>query len=155
MKISAEQSVLPPFKPYTDPVLKNDRKAYLTFISDLRRRGLLTFRERCKSEVGVLFVAKKDDTLRMVVDARGSNRLFEDPPGVSLSTVESLSHIEVSAAGPLYISKVDVKNCFYRLAIDPDLAEFFGLPAFSIQEMQECGFGYRPDLADAASMAEL
>lgn len=43
----------------------------------------------------MLFVAKKQDRQRMIIDGRPAIRLFADPPGVSLITVESMAKLHV------------------------------------------------------------
>ncbi len=42
-------------EPYVDPVLRHNRKKYSRFVSDLCRRGVVSFGSRCKAKVGAFF----------------------------------------------------------------------------------------------------
>ena len=140
LRSEEEKHDIPEVKPYWDPVLRNNRKQYIAFVQMLSERGLVTWRWRRRSAVSVLCVAKKNGMLRLVVDARGSNRIFKDPPGVSLTTVEGIANIHVDQNDKLFISKGDVENCFYRLRIEGSICEFFALESVSASEVgiDEC-----------------
>ena len=51
LRSSAELEEIPEVLPYLDPVLKNDRKAYVDFVKDLHARGLVTYRRRRRCAV--------------------------------------------------------------------------------------------------------
>ena len=55
--------------PYSDPAL-GDPAVLQNFMGELSSAGVLSFRKRCRSKVGVFFVVKKDGSLRLVVDCR-------------------------------------------------------------------------------------
>ena len=80
-------------------------------------------------------MGKRDGSLRLVVDARPANRLFESPPGVQLSTVENFGRLHVDRSETLYLSKGDVQNCFYRLRIEGKLVEYFAMPSVLASEV--------------------
>ena len=61
---------------YMDPVLGRRGGAYNDFIKDLKQRGMVRFTRRPKGHVTVLFVFKKSGQLRMIVDARRVDNLF-------------------------------------------------------------------------------
>ena len=92
-KASAEHVEFP--EPYMDRRLGNQRKLYEGFVKDLHKRGLITWSRAPKERVAVFFVKKKTGELRMVIDARRSNRRFRPPPGVELCTAEGLGRIEL------------------------------------------------------------
>ena len=48
-----------------------------------------------KAHVGVFFVKKTDDKIRLIIDARGPNKLFKDPPGVDLLSSDGFARTEV------------------------------------------------------------
>ncbi|CAE8643896.1 unnamed protein product [Polarella glacialis] len=112
---------------YNDPLLMNDKKVYADFVKDLYKRKLLMFTRRPKERVGVFFVLKKDGSLRMIIDARRTNARFRPPPGVSLATPEALSKIEVAEDELVFVASVDVSNCFHRLRLTREYAEWFCL----------------------------
>eukprot|EP00435_Cladocopium_sp_Y103_P072928 s29_g41.t2 len=84
----------------------------------------------------------------MIIDARGTNRLFQEPPGVQLLTSDGFSRVELVVPEGLspgsqeyeqylqtkkiYMGLSDVKDCFHRLRQPKWLSEFFcfeGIPA--------------------------
>ena len=64
-------------------------------MKEMYSRGLLRFTRNPLSYVGVFFVKRKDGTIRLILDARRTNRLFRKPPHVELLTAEGLGKIEV------------------------------------------------------------
>ena len=69
-----------PFKPYWDPKLRRNQRMYHSFIKKLHNAGYLVFTQTPKAHVGVFFVKKTDEKIRLIIDARGPNKLFKDPP---------------------------------------------------------------------------
>jgi len=139
--------------PYWDPGLTRSRCRYRQLLVELDRRGLLHWSQQPAEEVGIFFVAKTNGKLRMIVDCRRSNLRFRRPPGVSLCTSETFGRIEIEvdasyddrdlrevAADPLrstlpvHLGKADVKDCFYRMRIDPEFSRYFALKGVSPQE---------------------
>ena len=127
--------------PYMDPVLKRNYRSYLSFLRNLRSRGLLRFTRHPEEMVAVFFVAKKDGSLRMVIDARRTNRRFISPRAVDLCTSETFARIEVEAPVcesskdaqslaeqiSMWVGLADISDCFHRLGISEDLSKFFRL----------------------------
>ena len=86
----------PPPVAYTDPRLKYNQEEYRKFVKKLQDAGMLDFTTRPVEFAGVFFVWKSDGWfIRLILDARRANRLFQDPPGVDMCTAESFSRIEV------------------------------------------------------------
>ncbi|MBM4023762.1 MAG: hypothetical protein FJ284_16260, partial [Planctomycetes bacterium] len=69
-----------PLKPYWDHRLATERATRIEFITALAKLGLVSFRRRIRSRVGLFFVEKKGDQIRLVVDAREASRLHHAPP---------------------------------------------------------------------------
>lgn len=128
--------------PYWDPALAKSKKQYRQFIQHLDSIGLLQYTQTPKNEVGVFFVFKSDgERIRLIVDARSTNALFQDPPGVELCSSEGFSRIECEVSPGLrpgspeflaelqtmniHIGLSDVKDCFHRLRQPRWLAEYF------------------------------
>ena len=133
-----------PSPPYWDPVLKRNKKHYRQFIQRLHSIGFLQYTQKPKNQVGVFFVHKSDQKrIRLIVDARSTNALFKDPPGVELCSSEGFSRIECQLSGRarpgspeffselkslnLFVGLSDVKDCFHRLRQPRWLAEYFCL----------------------------
>eukprot|EP00972_Heterocapsa_arctica_P091750 13529969-Heterocapsa_arctica.AAC.1 len=66
---------------YMDPVLERDQKAYVRLINALHSRGRTRWTTTPKGFVGVFFVWKKNNKLRLICDARRANARFREPPG--------------------------------------------------------------------------
>ena len=73
----------PPIKPYMDEVLKRSSAKYLGFVLLLKERGLVSFTRDHGESVTCFFVKKKNNMLRLVIDARRTNRRLADAPGVA------------------------------------------------------------------------
>ena len=118
---------LGPARVYEDPKLRS-RSAYAGFIKRLASLGLVDFSTvAAKEEVGIFFVKKKQNKLRLIFDCRRSNRWFREPTPVTLTTGESLRRIELGAEDRLYVCNADLANAFYTLAMPKELRQFFGL----------------------------
>ena len=83
---------------YMGLVLQHDPK-YGEFVAGLFRCHVVRFDLKALRECGLFFVAKnpKDGKvrLRLVIDARISNRLFRKPPWCPLSSGENLACMEI------------------------------------------------------------
>ena len=111
-------------QPYWDPALKHNPRNYRKFVQKLNSIGYLEFTLSPSDHAGVFFVWKSDrKKIRMIIDARPANSNFLDPPGVSLSTAETCSKLEVETsddaddlhAFSLFAGLSDVKDCFHRV----------------------------------------
>ena len=137
--------VLKSLRPHSDPKLIGHRRRYAAFLRDLDGRHMLDWTTQPRERVGVFFVYKKEKlSLRMILDARRSNRHFRRAPHVSLVTGEGLSSIEVDLADPRSVSGEawddlhragtvtfgisDIKDAFHRLRLPLWTRPFFCLP---------------------------
>ena len=82
--------------------------------------------------MGLFFVHKsKGGKIRLILDCRPSNQMFEAPPSTPLATIESLSSIELEAAAgegiKLFLGVSDIDNCFHRLRLPVALSDWFCL----------------------------
>jgi hypothetical protein len=121
---------------YTDPSLRS-RSKYLSFLQVLFARGILRWTTRCKSNVGVFCVSKKNGKQRLIVDARAANRHFRAPPSTCLSTAEQLADIRTTHDGDLFFGFLDIMDCFYRYVIDEEYSQYFCLAPVSSHEASE------------------
>ena len=65
---------------FTDRRLDVDHNAYVAMLKKMDQAGLLVWLIYCKETATWFYVKKKSGSLRMVVDARRSNRRFRRPP---------------------------------------------------------------------------
>lgn len=112
---------------YTDPKLRV-RRDYVKFLSQLKDLGLVDFsKEAAVETVGIFFVKKKQNRLRLILDCRRSNHWFKEPKHVSLTTGESLRRISIEPGEKLYVCSADLANAFYTLSMPVELRRYFGL----------------------------
>ena len=135
---------------YVDPVLKNDKKAYGRFLSELHKRNMVKFRPAHGKEgiLGIFFVKKKSGQLRLIFDTRKMNKLFIDPPKTDLPSADAFTRLETPEGQEFLIGSGDLANAFYTLAVPPDLAEHFTLPVIKAGTLREYVSGlehYTPD----------
>ena len=107
----------------------------------------------------MLFVAKKDGSLRLVIDARPANSLMVKPPHTHthtpLCSSETLASIEsTEAAGRsfgeqmcisyvlVYSGMADVDRCFHRIRIIESLGQYLTFPG-SARELGIVGIMFR------------
>ena len=131
-----------PIVPYYDPSLKNSRKNYRLLMQKLHDIGYLRFTFSPKARAGLFFVHKSDrKRVRMIVDARPANQLFDSPPSVQLCTAEGFARIEIAAPTDLqpgtaafedhlrrqglFFGLADVKDCFHRMRQPAWLSKYF------------------------------
>ena len=111
---------------YNDPKL-NDPKEYGAFISRLHSLGLAEFcLEPQEEEVGLFFVKKKQNRLRLIMDCRRANLHFAEPSTVELATGDALGKLEVGRDDTLYLASADLANAFYTLELPAEWRRFFG-----------------------------
>ena len=97
-------------RPYIDPAFNNP-KTYGRFLDGLHSRGMIAWkREYRKSLLGIFFVAKKDNRIRLIFDTRICNCYFQAPPHVALPTAAALTGLEARAGETLYFSSGDIRD---------------------------------------------
>eukprot|EP00434_Breviolum_minutum_P037676 symbB.v1.2.033418.t1/scaffold4147.1/size43859/1 len=128
--------------PYWDPLLKNNRGCYKALMKKLHDIGYLRYTRYPEARAGMFFVHKSDKKkIRLIVDARPANQLFNNPPGVHLCTSEGFARMELelpSSVEPgspafeehlksrgLVFGLADVKDCFHRLRQPEWLSKYF------------------------------
>ncbi|MBM3946543.1 MAG: hypothetical protein FJ315_03970, partial [SAR202 cluster bacterium] len=98
----------------------------MTFVQELLRRDMITFRGSIKEQVGVFFVLKKSGRLRMVIDARRTNARMVAPPRTRLASTAAVVEY-VADKETLYFSAQDIADCYYQFFVPDFLVPFFGL----------------------------
>ncbi|CAK0862525.1 unnamed protein product, partial [Prorocentrum cordatum] len=108
---------------HADPALQGDPRTYGRLVRRVARVGMATFTRDPACVLGVFFVAKKADELRLIVDCRRANQLFQKPPGVALLSGEGLSRVEIDDPEglleglPAHLGAGDVADCFHRMRL--------------------------------------
>ena len=117
--------------PFWDRKLQRNSKEYRQLIKKLDDLGLIAWTTEPMEFASIFFVAKKDNSQRLIIDARRANRRFKRPPHVDLITSEGLSRIEQYGEGDddyrFTMGLGDVNNCFHRLKMPPGMHRCFAL----------------------------
>ena len=153
------ESSLP--EPFWASKLKRSRKQRIMLYQRLHACNLLALRRRRKARAGIFSVMKKDQTQRLIVDARQANACHYRPPTTRLSTPSgllsldySLETLEASGFGGLLIDQPgghaeagDVGDCFYNFTI-PEVCSWFGFDdSFDTDELKAMGI-FQPTIYD-------
>ena len=113
---------------YVDPAFQ-DRGVFIRFVQMLTAVHMLVFRLTRRSTIGVFFVLKKLDQIRMVLDCRVTNALCRTPPHTALSTPSALSRVQIfeqvlCESGECPGSETD-KDPYEGLVVALDLVDSF------------------------------
>ena len=82
--------------PYWCPDLRRSRAKRRQLISLLQNKGMITFRRQIHSRVGLFFVWKKNQMIRLIVDARSTNAKCRLPPHTALGSLSAVSELDLS-----------------------------------------------------------
>ncbi|CAK0883484.1 unnamed protein product [Prorocentrum cordatum] len=107
-----------------------DQVRYSNFAMQMLEAGLVTIHAERPATVGIFFVAKKDGRLRVILDTRAVNDLFDEPAHSRLPTPASWASVEIGLTDDLILSQMDVDNAFYRCKAPPGVSDLFALPRF-------------------------
>ena len=119
---------------YQGPILAGSRVVHRKFIRTLFQKGTRPLFEDAEISLHVLFVREKQGRQHLIVDARETNRHFKRPPSVALARPEALAGLERSADSRFWISTVDVRDAFHRMAVSEDLSDCLALPGGTARE---------------------
>ena len=67
----------------------------LKLFKDLIACGLVGLRLRLRARVALFFAAKKDGTLRMIVDAREASAMCRRPPRTALGSASAVASLDL------------------------------------------------------------
>lgn len=144
---------------FHDPSFR-DPLVWAGFVFELHRSSLIHFTMSPRVQVGIFFVSKKNNRLRMIIDARRTNALFKPPPTTALASIEAFARLDLSpdeltgVSQNFCVSQEDVKDFFYRLKISPELGDYFSLPPVDLQLLvNEYRKQQLPVPADVSSLA--
>ena len=120
---------------YMDEKLKQSSDLYHEFISDLSQRNMVDFTYNSISVVTPFFVIKKSGKLRLVLDCRATNEMFQSPPDIAMPAGYSFSQLQMKAKDTLYIAQTDIKDYFYSIGLPEELRPYFTFPQVDLRKI--------------------
>ena len=121
--------------PYMDESLKQSSDLYHGFIADLAQRNMVDFTYKSFSVVTPFFVVKKSGKLRLVLDCRATNELFQHPPDIAMPAGYSFSQLQMKPNDTLYIAQTDIKDYFYSIGLPEGLRPYFTFPQVDLKKI--------------------
>ena len=100
---------------------------------------MISFTDRPQDLMTPFFVAKKNGRLRLVLDCRGINERFKEPPSISLAAGASWSQVKIPAGKELFVAQSNITDYFYSLQLPEALQPFFCLPAIPSEALDAWG----------------
>lgn len=115
--------------PVPRPCRLGKESQYHACLDRMFRAGMLTFTTEPKAVNGYFAVPKDEQSDRLIIDCRPANAFFVDSPAVSLPTPDLIAQLRAPLGRPLYVSKLDISDCYHRLVVPRWMSEYFALPA--------------------------
>ena len=104
---------------------------YVKLIRRMIPLAMLSFTTEPKVVNGIFATPKAGGLQRLIINARPTNRLFIDPPPVTLPTPDVTARLSVPPGSKLYVGKVDIDNFYHRLLLPEWMWPYFALPPVS------------------------
>ena len=104
-----------PVKPFMDAKLQQDQGCYEGFVQLLLACGMITFTARPLDLATPLFVRKKNNRLRFILDCRAVNRRFRKPPRLARAAGSTWAQVVVPQNETLYVGRVRSRTIFTAL----------------------------------------
>ena len=106
-------------------------------------------KKRAKCGVGLFFVPKKDDKLRIIIDARSANEKLQR---FGMLTLFSLRDLLVTWTLFESVVVLDMRHFFWQIALGENLQQYFGLMEFCLRVVP-MGWHSAPYLAQCIAYA--
>ena len=125
--------------PLRRPRVAGSRAEYVRLIGRLRSQGMVSFTPTPKAVNGVFAVGKDADSDRLIIDAQPANRLFVDPPHVSLPDPSHLVQLQVPVGATMFVGKSDLSNFYHHIGLPLWMQPYFSLPPLTAVELRSIG----------------
>jgi hypothetical protein len=84
---------------------------------------------------GLFGVPKDDGKIRLIIDARAANIIFDDPVAVELPTPDLIARMHCPTGGPVWVAKSDLSDFYFRFRIPSWMHRYFALPPIAAGEV--------------------
>ncbi|CAK0904390.1 unnamed protein product [Prorocentrum cordatum] len=119
---------------YLDPKLARRGCDVARALSDLFDAGVVEADPGgALEEIGLFFVRRKDNKLRLIADTRAANLHFVEPTYTELASPEALAAIEHDGPDMIGFCSGDVEVCFYQCELPAWARRYFTMPAIKSQ----------------------
>ncbi|CAK0802132.1 unnamed protein product, partial [Prorocentrum cordatum] len=118
-------------KPYMDLRLKRDRSLHYQFVRDLFESNLVDFGKEAFETVNPFFVRKKSGKQRLARDCRVANVRWRGPPKIRMASGSAFGSLQIPPGlqeQGMWGAGSDIADCFFWLAMPPDMRPHFALP---------------------------
>lgn len=126
-------------EPLKPPRVAGLRSEYVKLVARMLSIGMLSFTSQPKAVNGVFTVGKDADFDRLIIDAQPANRLFRDPPGVTLPNPSHLVQLRLEPGSRMFVGKSDFSNYYHHVKLMDWLRDYFALPALTRDEWNSIG----------------
>lgn len=125
--------------PLRPPQVAGSRSEYVSLIRRLKDVGMIDFTAAPKAVNGIFTVGKDDVSDRLIIDAQPANRLFVEPPHVSLPDPSHLVQLQVPVGQCMFVAKSDLSNFYHHLGLPSWMQPYFALPPLTSEELSSIG----------------
>lgn len=126
-------------RPLARPKVSGPRAEYIKLLARMKEVGMVDFTATPLAVNGMFAVEKDAESDRLIIDAQPANRLFVDPPHVSLPNPSHLVQLHVPRGAKLHCAKSDLSNFYHQLRLPKAWQPYFALPPLTAQEAHELG----------------
>jgi len=123
-----------PDSPPQRPFVGVSEVEYRKLLERMRKAELVDFTTEPASVCGI-FAVPKGEQQRLIIDARPTNRLFSEPPRVSLPTPDILAALNIKDGLPIFGAKCDLSNFYHSLLLPPWMRKYFCLPPVLAEDL--------------------
>lgn len=121
--------VLSVIKPKVKPKVLSTPDEYRKLLTLMKDKNMIVYvRDKPKVINGLFGVPKGDGKIRLIIDARSTNDIMNEPSYIELPGPDLLAKLTIDRHEPIYVAKTDLSDFYYRIRIPEWMRTYFGLP---------------------------
>ena len=117
------------------------RSEYIKTARRLLAAGMVRVTQKVRGRVSLFCVPKPENRLRLIVDCRVVNRVWERPASVRLPNPGDIASLIVPEDELMYVGKSDLSSFYYQLLLPEWACDWFVLPPLTRAELGLPGSG--------------